>query len=663
MKNNHTLIFIAATLFVIGTSGVFGQSIKRAYKSMEKQDYVKAHEDFKAILSKEKNNPGALFGLTYLYGFEKFGHYDIFQAWKQMDITKKSIKSLNAEDAEAINEYFVAIGNRVGNANYKINKYLDEIEENMLRTMREENNLEVVNQFLEEFKDFENFENIVHIRNYLEYRKAEQENNLAAILNFIKMRPDAAQVEMAKEKRNELAFQEAKQKNTSQAFENFITSYPDALQVPEAITFRNRLEFEKVQLTNNFDAYQQYIEKYPSSMYIPQIKEKQKKLVYEEARKINTIEAYNRFISMYPDGAQYIDIFNLKTVELGKSFNASNTLFSGEPVWSLGYDHEEQDNMATDFCMNAQGEIIIAGATMQDDTSAYFDAWIIKLDKNRKMLWNKIIGERLHDVPSKIIADTDGNIIVGGVINKQSDTLGGQAWIFKLDPNGGKIWNRKLDMPEILSMDVNSKGDIILGGYQLNDTVPENYVLYKLTPQGRKFWRRSYSTFGKVNDISITPTDDILIAGSQWVWKLNNQGYLAWEMDIAENDSIASLAQLGNGNIALLGRRDSNQCLIKIISPQGKPILENSFGANATRCLPIDIVSRANDMVFAIQLDGFNKLLYSSLNGELKQEYDFSPGVVSRLEKLHPAHTGNIMLLITADNLGQGKDIIITELK
>ena len=84
---------------------------------------------------------------------------------------------------------------------------------------------------------------------------------------------------------NAVAFQQARQENTITAFDEFISAYPDALEVADA---------------------KQLL---------------QKQLLYEYAKKIQTLEAYNEFIRKYPEGQQYIDIFNLKSLDNGMKFN------------------------------------------------------------------------------------------------------------------------------------------------------------------------------------------------------------------------------------------------------------------------------------------------------------------------------------------------------
>ena len=660
LKLKYIIVIMFLSVFVVTS-----QSIKKGYKSLEKQDYARALQEFKEVLSKDRSNPGAYFGLSIIYSNESKGFYDIFNAWRQATMAVDNITRLTPDDDEILKEYFLNTEVRKTSrpVNKKIQMFKDEVENKLVRFLREENNLEVVNQFLEEFKDFEHYENVIHIRNYIEYRKAENTNTLAALEEFMKKYPDAAQIDLAREKCGELAFKEAKTKNSVSALNSFIQKYPESMHIPDALVLVNRLEFEQVQRVNTFNAYQAYIEKYPNSSYIPKVHELQKKLMYEEARKINTLEAYNKFINMYPDGSQYIDIFNLKALEVGKKFNKMNTEFTGSINWTKGFDNAANDDISGDICVAPNGEIIITGRTLKDDTSVFYDAWVIKLDQNQKMLWNITIGERYNDEPKRVCVDNENNIIVAGYMNSPSDTVKGQAWVFKLNEKGKKVWNRRLDIPEILAMDVSSNNEIILGGYEPNDSLPPKYVIYKLTPQGRKFYKREYLNYGRVNDLQITDENEIILAGDKWIWKLNDRGYIEWDLFAKGTDSIVAMDVMDNGNIALLGRRNMNECLLMVVSPKGKIITEKSFQTSASVCEPVDLISTGEGMMFVVKMDSFYKLLYSDAQGNINKEFDFNRSVVTSIGGLYKAGTGNYLMLITADYLGQKKDIIISSIK
>ena len=124
-----------------------------------------------------------------------------------------------------------------------------------------------------------------------------------------------------------------------------------------------------------------------------------------------------------------------------------------------------------------------------------------------------------------------------------------------------------------------------------------------------------------------------------------------------------ALYELSNGNIAYLGRRNNDQCLIKILSNKGKELVDESFAANALICEPIDIVASQSDLIFIIKLDNFYKLLHSDMKGKLTQEYDFNPQVVADIACIYPVLGNQNVILITGDNLGQKKDVIITQIK
>jgi hypothetical protein len=85
------------------------------------------------------------------------------------------------------------------------------------------------------------------------------------------------------------------------------------------------------------------------------------------------------------------------------------------------------------------------GATHGDD-----DMWILKLDATGKLLWQKVLGGNSGDDANTIIAATDGGYVVGGYTSSNNNGDVGQnhgasdMWIVKLDANGKLVWQKTL---------------------------------------------------------------------------------------------------------------------------------------------------------------------------------------------------------------------------
>jgi hypothetical protein len=86
-----------------------------------------------------------------------------------------------------------------------------------------------------------------------------------------------------------------------------------------------------------------------------------------------------------------------------------------------------------------------------ENSKGGYDYWLIKIDNNGTILWDKTIGGSGEDVPSKIKTLADGSLIIVGTSNsnisgdKTENSKGGNDyWIVKTDANGNKIWDKTI---------------------------------------------------------------------------------------------------------------------------------------------------------------------------------------------------------------------------
>ena len=100
----------------------------------------------------------------------------------------------------------------------------------------------------------------------------------------------------------------------------------------------------------------------------------------------------------------------------------------------------------------ADGGFIVAGfllpmmETFQEITWL-LDYWIVKLDANGNIVWQKSLGGSADDAYS-IQQTTDGGFIVAGFRSNDGDVSGNHGtndyWVVKLDANGNIVWQKSL---------------------------------------------------------------------------------------------------------------------------------------------------------------------------------------------------------------------------
>lgn len=587
---------------------------------MEKADYEKSREIFIKAVSENSQDPAALFGLALILADDSSSYFDLVGAWTYAILLKANIDKLTEEELAFIGEYFYNTEARhiPRPVKKKIEYAVETIEAKLIKYIREENNLGLVYEVIKKFPEFRYYDNVIHIRNQLEFRKYEKQNTLAGYLEFIQRFPEAAQLEKAFKYRNKLAFENACKINTPDAFKAYMKDYPDAVENNVAVKKMHAVAFEKAKQANTIKAFDDFISGYPDALEIAEAKIIQKQLLYEYARKIQTLQAYNEFIRKYPDGQQYIDIFNLKSLDNGMRFIAAHPLPSNNVLWSRSFEEEENEELTACMSVDTSNSYIVGGTVFRNDTGST-DAWIIKLNQDGKMLWNKYVGDEFNDELNLLAVNKQNEILGAGYTWMGTDSSSRESWIFKLGANGQKIWTRKLGRMHIGSILVSRNGTIFLGGYLENDSLFRKYSMVVLNENGKRLWGRTYTGKGEIVQISECPDQNILIAGTRWRAKIDPKGYLVWESSFGGSDSIIAAQVLPRGEICYLGLRNSGKLILIKTGPDNKPLFEREL-ATPEISVQVNALIRGglNQLILLLSYEQHQTLHWiNTLNGEI----------------------------------------------
>ncbi len=555
------VLLATATFFILVNATP--QDLKRAYKQLEKSDYSRAKESFDKQYPSARNDAGINFGLMILAADTNSPYHNVVDAWSYALIVDENMNSLTPEEREVIAEYFA--NTEIRRSSWPVNKKMAQaigtVEAQLIKYIREENNLDLAYQVIEKFPDYRYYQNVIHIRNQLEFRKYEKQNTLEGYLEFIRKFPDAAQIPKAIKYRDKLAYEKAKRINTVEAYETYMRNYSGANDYSTAMKMRNAAAFREAKQKNTIEALDNFIAKYPDALEIADAKQIQRQLLYEYAKKIQTLEAYDAFIHKYPEGSYYIDIFNLKSLDLGmKYFNRAGIALNNLQ-WSRSFDNNNWPESAGGIASAGNGLYVISGNTIQSD-SLYEDAWVLKLDKDGHMIWNKILGGRYKDSVYRVAVNTLGDVLVLGYTYLSDDSASQETWIFELDKDGRKLWNRTLGKWIVTSLAVNSANEIVLGGYADLDSLGHRYSIMVINNSGKKLWNRIYTSPGEINDLKIDVQDNICVAGSGWLVKMNSKGYMLWDKQLDVSDSITCTTLLPDGSQMFAGLRDQNNMVL-----------------------------------------------------------------------------------------------------
>lgn len=645
--------------YKIMSNNVFEGMDARAQSDIDDK-FDDAREKFLKVLAKYPDDVMSHFGLSVVYSFDKYTGKDYFEAWTYFKIADKNISQVSEDDKPILNEYFFKVDKR--RRNRPLNKNMDweraNVEDKLIKYVREENKLEYANKFLDEFPKSRYYGNVVHIRNYIEFRTAENTNTVQAFNSFLKKYPDAAQVKIAKEKKDVIAYNDALSKNSLSALKAFVKLNPDALQVEDAKKLMGVFAYNEAANTRNLQIIEQFMVEYPNSSKMPEAKVLKKQLLFEWAKNVNTIDAYNQFVSLYPEGELYIDIFNLKATALGQEllmdFPRENYIFI------KGFDNQNMNDFGGNVVVRQSGEILVIGNTKISKDDMY-DAWLLGLNSEGKMLWNRILGNKFDDNVNNIVITPKNEIYVGGITNAIIDSVPGQSWLFKMGADGNNIYNRKLDGRDVVGLAVYPDGKVLVCGSTINkkNSLLEPYLI-RVNEDGKKLWSRTYSQGGKIYNVALDKNNIGYVANETWYFAIDEMGYLKWDKIVDAEIKITAVKVLGSGNIVFAGTK-GQQGYVIACNADGTQVWESEFDAKSlSEIQSITLLANnsvlcagtsADDKIIIVKIDEFGK-------ASSPKVFNLPGGIV--LNGIAPS--GGSTVIVSATRLSPKKDILVFKL-
>jgi tetratricopeptide (TPR) repeat protein len=615
-----TLLILSCILLALP---VFSQNAKKGFKYLEKLEYDKAKSVFDELFITDSQNPAVNLGLALIYSDDKSPFYNLVQGWSHCILLQENMGKMTQEDLEYIGEYFMNTEKRPSSrpVKKKIDYAVGIIESHLIKYVREENNLALTYEVIEKFPDFRYYGNVVHIRNQLEFRKYEKQNTLEGYIEFIERFPDAAQLEKAIAYRNRLAYEKACSVNTVEAYEDYMKEYPDAPEYTGAVKSRNALAFGNAKAINTLQGYEVFISRYPDAFEVAEAKVMQKQLLFEYAKTIKTLEAYDDFIRKYPEGQQYIDIFNLKSLNLGNLYLSSSDFTSGIH-WARCFDLANENETVGSLDSLGNRRYFMAVTSRKNDTS-FTDVWLICLDAEGRMVWNKTIGGDFDDQVLYSSVNQNNEIVMAGYSWSGADTSAREVWLFKQATDGRNIWSQKLGKWVLHSLATDEDNRIILGGYQSDDSLKRHFRIMVLNDMGRRLWDRSYSGCGEVNYLGIKPDQSILVVTSSWISRMDNRGYIKWEYAQPPEITYEKGWASKNGETYIGGIRNNNGLIMTKFGADGRKKWDKQYALSDSVTSLIKIIEvGSNTLLLSVTykntVNGF--IWINGLTGEFLKE-------------------------------------------
>ena len=255
-------------------------------------------------------------------------------------------------------------------------------------------------------------------------------------------------------------------------------------------------------------------------------------------------------------------------------------------------------DFANAILSTSDGGYIIVGHTDSFDgditsIAGERDVWVVKLDGNGTIQWQKTIGGAESDYAYSLQPTPDDGYITAGYTYSYNGDVSGNhgdadVWVVKLSSSGAIQWQKSLGgSREDIARSVQPTAD---GGYIVaaasksnNGDVSGNHGdsdawVVKLSSNGALQWQKSLGGSGEEIARSVQPTADggYIVAGSansnngdvngnrggldSWIVKLNNNGIVQWQKSLGgtANDFANSIQATNDGGYIVAGQAISN---------------------------------------------------------------------------------------------------------
>lgn len=235
---------------------------------------------------------------------------------------------------------------------------------------------------------------------------------------------------------------------------------------------------------------------------------------------------------------------------------------SGRVKWEKIFGYDNKDDWAISIINDPQGYVVAGFAGSKIGTDR--DVWIVKLDFNGKVLWERTFGEKYHDWANSVIRTSDGGYILAGVTGQRMDGAKwftaswsdeGDVWIIKLDKNGKMLWEKKyggkkFDWANCI-ISTNDGGYLVAGYTESKGEGGEDIWLLKLDEAGEIIWEKLYGNHLHQLASSIIEAIDggYIVVGVEnyegsawvydvtpfrnacdwWIFKIDDNGDMVWD--------------------------------------------------------------------------------------------------------------------------------------
>jgi len=269
----------------------------------------------------------------------------------------------------------------------------------------------------------------------------------------------------------------------------------------------------------------------------------------------------------------------------------------GALIWRIIVGKENINKIFS--AIATQDGFVLFGLTYSN-VSGESNAWVIKLDPNGTVVWNKTFGNDADSTATTGVLAPDGNYMVAGYTNVRGAN-NYDFMLMKIDPAGNLIWNNDYGgtgSQEATAMAKATDGYVIVGDTQSLDSNIRAWVI-KVDLNGTVLWVKTVGGKNADSPSCITPSQDggYLVGGFTfsfgagnrdfWLFKIDDLGQVMWSCtqgDAGYQEAYSVIKTGKNqyvltgwtdppGQPTLIGNARYDFYIIKISPPQNNKVL------------------------------------------------------------------------------------------
>lgn len=212
----------------------------------------------------------------------------------------------------------------------------------------------------------------------------------------------------------------------------------------------------------------------------------------------------------------------------------------GSLQWQKTYGSKGYD-FAYSVAETTDGGIIFVG---NSDVSSGNDndAWIVKLDNSGEVVWQKTYGGSKDESATKVLQNSDGTFIVGAW-SKSFGNGSSDFWLLKLDSDGSVIWQKAYlgnGEDNFFTLErTKDNGYILVGGSNSIGSSDYDFLVVKVNENGSLLWKKSYggNETDEASSVATSESGGFFIAG----WSFSFSGGTSSDILVLKIDEDGNL--------------------------------------------------------------------------------------------------------------------------